>query len=180
METDDATTLGRAFIQDPHALYEELRAQGPAHPVVMWGGVRAWLVTRYADARTLLADPRLSKDGDFMSEGFPSGDESLPGHSLRGHMLLKDPPDHTRLRKLATRAFTARTVERLRPRIIQITDELLAHLPDGGGSVKSVQPFQLRIVMIGRLSGQQEESGPFSGHRGQYCGIRGNGCPLRT
>jgi cytochrome P450 len=148
METDDATTLGRAFIQDPHALYDELRAQGPAHPVVMWGGLRAWLVTRYADARTLLADPRLSKDGDFISELFPSSDESLPGHSLRGHMLLKDPPDHTRLRKLATRAFTARTVERLRPRIIQIADELLAHLPDGGVDLidSFAMPLPLRVI----------------------------------
>ena len=49
--------LGRGFIQDPYAFYDELRAQAPAHPVVMWGGLRAWLVTRYADARTLLADP---------------------------------------------------------------------------------------------------------------------------
>jgi cytochrome P450 len=148
METDDATTLGRVLIQDPHALYDELRAQAPAHPVVMCGGLRAWLVTRYADARTLLADPRLSKDGDFMSALFPSGADSLPGHSLRGHMLLKDPPDHTRLRKLATGAFTARTVERLRPRIIQIADELLAHVPDGGVDLigSFAMPLPLRVI----------------------------------
>ena len=148
METDGATTLGRAFIQDPHVLYCELRTQAPAHPVVMWGGLRAWLVTRYADARTLLADPRLSKDGDRMSALFPSGVDSLPGHSLGGHMLLKDPPDHTRLRKLATRAFTARTVERLRPRIIEIADELLAHIPDEGVDLieSFAMPLPLRVI----------------------------------
>jgi cytochrome P450 len=148
METDGATILGRAFIQDPHALYDELRAQAPAHPVVMWGGLGAWLVTRYADARTLLADPRLSKDGDGMSALFPSGAEALPGFSLRGHMLLKDPPDHTRLRKLAAKAFTVRTVERLRPRIIQIADELLAHVPDGRVDLMEslAMPLPLRVI----------------------------------
>jgi cytochrome P450 len=148
METYGATNLGRDFIQDPHALYRALRAQAPAHPVVMWGGIRAWLVTSYAEARALLADPRLSKDGDRISALFPSGADVLPGHSLRGHMLLKDPPDHTRLRKLAARAFTPRTVERLRPRIIQIADELLAHIPDGPVDLieSLAMPLPLRVV----------------------------------
>jgi cytochrome P450 len=119
VETDGATILGREFLQDPHALYDELRAQAPAHPVVMGGGLRAWLVTRYADARMLLADPRLSKDGDRVSALYPLGADSLPGHSLRGNMLFKDPPDHARLRKLAARAFTVRTVNVLRPMIIR-------------------------------------------------------------
>ena len=54
--------LDRAFVQDPHALYRRLRAEAPAHQVEMWGGVRAWLVTRYSEARVLLNDPRLGKD----------------------------------------------------------------------------------------------------------------------
>jgi cytochrome P450 len=119
----------------------------------MWGGLRAWLVTRYADARMLLADPRLSKDGDRVSALYPLGADSLPGHSLRGNMLFKDPPDHTRLRKLAARAFTVRTVNALCPRIIRIADELLADIPDGGVDLIESFAMPLPLRVIGEVLG---------------------------
>jgi cytochrome P450 len=148
MQTDRPTTLDRGFIQDPHALYRALRAQAPAHRVSMWGVLPVWLVTRHAEARTLLADPRLSKKGERMSALLPPGTDALLGPSLRAHVLLKDPPEHTRLRKLSARAFTARSVERLRPRIIHIADELLDDIPDGAVDLVEAfaMPLPLRVI----------------------------------
>ena len=67
--------------------------------MVMWGGVRAWLITRYAEARALLNDPRLSKDQARALTLFPPGTDGPHASSLNVNMLLKDPPDHTRLRR---------------------------------------------------------------------------------
>ena len=58
----DRHALDEEFVQDPYALYEKLREQGPIHPVTMPRGSRAWLITRYDEARTALADSRLHKN----------------------------------------------------------------------------------------------------------------------
>jgi cytochrome P450 len=148
MPTDGATTFGREFLQDPAAWYRTLRQQAPAHPVVLWGGLRAWVVTRYEEARALLADSRLSKDADRLLPLFPPGTEALLGPSLRAHVLLRDPPDHTRLRKLSATAFTPRAVQRLRPRIAEIADELLDAIPDGEVDLIAdfAAPLPLRVI----------------------------------
>ncbi|MFJ8490050.1 cytochrome P450 [Streptomyces sp. NPDC094038] len=129
------------FFQQPHDVLAELRQTGPALPVTTPNGLRTWLVTRYEDARTLLADPRLSKDmrvgRDLIPRNFAdpakreeflkeAGDQSQFPQVLSVHMLDSDPPDHTRLRRLVGRAFTARRMASLRPRIAELTDELLA------------------------------------------------------
>lgn len=111
VEVDEPVRLDREFVHDPHALHRRPRTEAPAHPVVMWGGVRAWLITRYAEARALLNDPRLSKDQARAMALFPPGTDGSHASSLNVNMLLKDPPDHTRLRQLASKACTARTVE---------------------------------------------------------------------
>ncbi len=103
MVAKDLPRLDRKFVQDPHALYRRLGADAPAHPVVMWSGVRVWLITRYAEAKALLNDPRLSKDQARAVALFPPGTEGSHASSLNVNMLLKDPPDHTRLRRLVTR-----------------------------------------------------------------------------
>ena len=112
--------LGADYFQDPYSVHARLRAQRPVTPVTMPGGAPVWLITGYAEARAALADPRLSKR---MPSWHPE-----PGSifaSLDLHMLNSDPPDHERLRKLVNKAFTARRVERLRPRITAITAGLL-------------------------------------------------------
>jgi cytochrome P450 len=131
MPSTASVRLDRDFIQDPYALYARLREEAPVCEVILPRGLKVWLVSRYAEARDALADPALHKDmrqaRDLFerhqtikdtSEGF--------GQDLAAHMLNTDPPDHTRLRKLVATAFTMRRVELLRPRIEQITDELLA------------------------------------------------------
>lgn len=91
----------------------------------MWGGVQVWLVTRYAEARALLSDARLSKNHAGVLALLPPGGAGLFGSALNVNMLNADPPDHTRLRKLVAQVFTMRAVERLRPRVIGIADDFL-------------------------------------------------------
>jgi cytochrome P450 len=118
---DDLADL--AFHNDPHPFYAQWRQTGPVRPVVLPGGFGGWLVTRYEDTRQALTDPRLSQ-----AIQPPKVNDPIPpdiGAAIGHHMLAVDPPDHTRLRRLVTAAFTARRIEALRPRIEQITDELL-------------------------------------------------------
>jgi cytochrome P450 len=110
---------------DPYPLYARLRQTGPAHQIVLPSGVRAWLITRYEDGRRALADPRLAKRVQRPLRTVDGHELPSTGEEMDQHMLNLDPPDHTRLRKLVQAAFTARRVEALRPRIQQITDELL-------------------------------------------------------
>ena len=120
-------------------------------------GVRAWGVTRYAEARALLNDPRLSKDQARAISLFPPGTDGSHASSLNVNMLLKDPPDHTRLRRLVSKAFTARAVEQLRAGIEQIADELLDGIELGvaDGAVDLMEQFAapLPIRVIGELLG---------------------------
>jgi cytochrome P450 len=153
---DNAPRLGRAFIQDPHELYRRLRVEAPANRVLMWGGKQAWLVTRYAEARAALADPRLSKDWRNSITMLPWGAYGPHRSPLNDHMLMNDPPDHTRLRKLVTAAFTARAVQALRSNIVRIADELLDQVAAAAaGPVDLMQAYaiQLPLQVIGELLG---------------------------
>ncbi|WP_203723691.1 cytochrome P450 family protein [Actinoplanes teichomyceticus] len=89
------------------------------HRVVSAADVSFWLVTRWAEARQILADPSLSKRQPL--GGLPQELQAV----LSKQLLLQDPPDHTRLRRLVSGAFTPRRIADLRPRIEQITDRLL-------------------------------------------------------
>jgi cytochrome P450 len=112
--------LGAEYFSDPYSVHARLRAQHPVAQVIMPGGTPAWLVTGYAEARAALTDPRLHK----LPKGWRPDPDSLIA-SLDLHMLNLDPPDHERLRKLVNKAFTARRVSELRPRITAITAGLL-------------------------------------------------------
>jgi cytochrome P450 len=120
-----------AFHNDPHPFYAQWRQTGPVRPVVLPGGFGGWLVTSYEDARQALTDPRFSQaiqPPQVKDPIPPQVNDPIPpdiGAAIGHHMLAVDPPDHTRLRRLVTAAFTARRIEALRPRIEQITDELL-------------------------------------------------------
>jgi RND superfamily putative drug exporter len=119
-----AEELGAEYFSDPYSVHARLRAQRPVTAVIMPGGMPAWLVTGYAEARAALADPRLRKT---VPGWHPDPDSVFA--ALDMHMLNSDPPDHERLRRLVNKAFTGRRVERLRPRITAITAELLDGLP---------------------------------------------------
>ncbi|HVW42746.1 MAG TPA: cytochrome P450 [Amycolatopsis sp.] len=159
---EEPIQLGLDFIQDPHTAYERLRVEAPVRPAIMPRGLRVWLVTGYADAKALLADPRVSKDNARASKLFemkvPGSGGPAFASSLASHMLNSDPPDHTRLRKLVNKAFTSRTVSRLRPRIEQIADDLLGKVA-AEGSVDLLESFAfpLPITVISELLGVARE-----------------------
>ncbi|GFH34829.1 cytochrome P450 family protein [Streptomyces pacificus] len=118
MVTADLGAYGPGFFTDPYPYYARLREAGPVHEIVLADGDRFWLIVGYDEARAALSDPRLAK-----SLAPPSEDER--------HVLITDPPDHTRLRRLVSREFTARRVEAMRPRLQEITDGLLDEMAAG-------------------------------------------------
>jgi cytochrome P450 len=121
--------------RNPSAFYAHLRAQEPLTYVDDFLGMgKAWIVTNYDDAIALLKDPRFTKD---KRKVLSAGDEQTsipesPFLALMQNMLMVDPPNHTRLRSLVSKAFTPRMIEQLHPRIQQITDELLDAVQERG------------------------------------------------
>ncbi|MGW6572050.1 cytochrome P450 family protein [Streptomyces sp. NPDC054945] len=118
------------LIHHPHETYLRLRDTAPVQRVAGATGEPAWLVTRYDDVRSALADPRLSLDKVNAARGAHRG-LSLPP-ALDTNLLNMDPPDHTRIRRLVGRAFTPRRVEAMRPGIRRTADELLDALGTEG------------------------------------------------
>ncbi|MGX1970866.1 cytochrome P450 family protein [Streptomyces kronopolitis] len=111
------------LLDDPHAAYAALREAGPVHRITGADGSPAWLVTRYDDVRSALADPRLSLDKRHAGPGGYRGFALPP--ALDANLLNMDPPDHTRVRRLVVKAFTPGRVETLRAPVRRVADELL-------------------------------------------------------
>ncbi len=159
--TDTLTTWGGwapAIRDDPFSHFAEARAQCPVQRVRLADGHPAWVVLGYHAARLALNDPRISKDmlaalqddGDVVAEG-------LPGPEFSRHMLNVDPPDHTRLRRLVSRAFTPGRVAALEPAIRGIAGDLLDAL-DAAGPAATVDliegyAYPLPFRVIGELLG---------------------------
>lgn len=112
-----------ALLADPHGRYAELRSAGVVHKTTTPDGEPVWIITGYAEARAALADPRLSLN-KANARTHTSYQSSMPPE-LDAHLLNMDAPDHTRLRRLVTKAFTPRRVADLRPRVEALVDELL-------------------------------------------------------
>nr|QOD95001.1 PldB [Streptomyces platensis] len=128
--------LSPAYLRNPHPLNAALRSADPVQRAVTSEGLSVWVVTRYEDVRALLADSRLGKGVTQLREAvlLNAGDDERISQftdSLTEHMLNSDPPDHTRLRRLVGKAFTAGRIEQLRPRITEIVDNLLDRLSPG-------------------------------------------------
>ncbi|MFE7313326.1 cytochrome P450 [Streptomyces sp. NPDC057555] len=119
----DAPIDTTPLLDDPYAACAALRAAGPVHRITGTDGLPAWLVTRYDDVRSALADPRLSLDKRHAKPGNYRG-FSLPP-ALDANLLNMEAPDHTRIRRLVAKAFTPRRVEALRAPVRRIADELL-------------------------------------------------------
>jgi cytochrome P450 len=142
-----------AVLADPHPVLAELRESGPVHRLDGSTGVPVWMVTRYDDVLAALSDPRLSNDPHHAS----ALTEVLRGDFLSRSMIGADPPEHTRLRRLVSKAFTARRVEGLRPRVQEITDALLDRItPRGSADLVAEFGLPLPITVIGELLGVPE------------------------
>jgi len=139
------------FKANPYPFYARLRAESPVCRVAAFG-FRAWLVTRYDDVVAMLQDDRLSNDISSRMPWIPRFTRPLTEH-----LLNRDPPDHTRLRKLVTRAFTPSRVEALRGRVTSLCEQLLE--PGGRhGRMDLVEGYALPlpITIISELLGVPE------------------------
>lgn len=150
------------FATDPYPAYAWLRAHSPVHRTTLPSGVEAWLVTRYADARQALADTRLSKNPAHHAESaHAKGKTGIPGErkaELMTHLLNIDPPDHTRLRRLVSKAFTPRRIAEFAPRVQELTDRLIdGFAAKGEADLIHEFAFPLPIYAICDLLGVPEE-----------------------
>jgi len=136
------------FVADPYPTYHRLRAKDPVHH----SPLGFWVLTRYEDVVAVLRDPRLAKEAIASVVAARFGVEVPPGMGVS--MLDRDPPDHTRLRGLVSKAFTPRVVEALRPHIQQIVDGLLERV-EGAGSMDLIEEFAypLPVVVICEMLG---------------------------
>ncbi|MFD7662085.1 cytochrome P450 [Streptomyces sp. NPDC059788] len=152
-EIIDLGAYGPDFVTDPHPYYAKLRAQGPVHRVRIPEYMDVWLVVGHEEARAALADPRLAKDWSHAAAPVLGPEED---EWQLMNMLDADPPQHTRLRKLVAREFTSRRVEALRPRVQQITDDLLDAMlaaPEDRADLVEALAFPLPMTVICELLG---------------------------
>ncbi|MBV2363094.1 cytochrome P450 family protein [Streptomonospora nanhaiensis] len=166
--------LDPELLTDPYTGFGRLREEAPVERVRHLDGSTMWLVTRQDDVRTVLDDPRFVNDpariengpGDMRatmlaSVGIP--EDYIP--YIADTILDSDPPDHTRLRKLVSRAFTVRRVNELRPRVEEITADLLDRLPGAAGDDGAVDliehfAYPLPITVICEMVGVPEADRP--------------------
>ena len=144
------------FRTDPYPVYARLREENPVHPSALGGLV----VTRHADCLHVLRHPAASSDernSDLFRAMQEAGEVDEELVDARPFLFL-DPPDHTRLRRLVTKAFTPRTIERLRPRVQELVDELL-DARVGTGSIELVEDFAylVPVQIISELLGVPPE-----------------------
>ncbi|HEY0533351.1 MAG TPA: cytochrome P450 [Actinoplanes sp.] len=149
---DELTTMtGR---EDPYPRYARLREIGP----VVRAEDGALVVTRHAECAAVVRDPKLGHMPRHMLDFIGLGDwEEHPAlRLLFTSILTLNPPDHTRLRRLVSTSFTARRVQRLRPAVERLVDELLDGVPEEGDFIAEFA-FPLPVNVIGELLGVPAE-----------------------
>lgn len=154
----DLLELDPHFAADPYPAYARLRAQGPVHHVRTPDGDTVWLILGYDACRAAFQDARLSRDWPR------SGDvgqiiNTANNDPALAHMLMADPPAHTRLRHLVAREFTQRRVRSLEPRVSALAHELLDRMLAAGdrrADVIDSFAFPLPMTVICELLGVPE------------------------
>ncbi|GGX47507.1 cytochrome P450 [Streptomyces noursei] len=140
------TRAARCPFDPPPALHTP-HGQAPISRVRLWDGSSPWLVTRYEDVRALLADPRISSDSDLPHYPHLSPAQKERRRQSRTFINMDD-PEHARLRRMVTAAFSIRQVEALRPAIQKIVDSLIDTMLAGPGPVDLVQAFALPVPSL--------------------------------
>ncbi|MFZ5852230.1 MAG: cytochrome P450 [Actinomycetota bacterium] len=157
-----------AFVADPYPAYAELRKHAP---VTYFAPTRQWLVSRYDDVNALLRDRRLGRTYLHLASqeemGHPPDPEFLAPfwHVVRNGMLDREPPDHTRLRRLVSQAFTPRRVAGLRPRVEAVAERLVDGLlervrAEGSADLMALLAEPLPVTVIADLLGVPEADRP--------------------
>ncbi|MCO5968152.1 cytochrome P450 [Actinoallomurus soli] len=149
-----------AFVADPYPVFERLRRESP---VFFHEPTNQWVISRYADVNALLRDRRLGRTYHHVATDEEFGREPQP-ESLKpfwdlndAGMLDMEPPDHTRLRRLVSKAFTPRMVEDLRPRIRALAEGLVGGLVErGGGNLIAEVAEPLPVTVIAEMLGVPE------------------------
>jgi hypothetical protein len=173
-EGRDAIALSTDVSARPAALFATLGSRRAVHRVKLPDGMPSVLITGHSEAREALSDPRLVRGIDaaapHLHQYHPLASSDYP---LSQHMLFADPPDHARLRKLVSKAFTRRRVEQLRPRVQQITDELIdAFAPKGRADLVEAFALPLPIAVISEMLGVPfADRGEFELHAETLTGI---------
>ena len=143
------------FVEDPYTQYAAMREADPIHRTPL----DFWVLFRYDDILRFLKDPSLSvEDRNANPTAIDQMIQQVVGDRTEGRgersMLSRDPPDHTRLRKLVTKAFTPRVIEELRPRVATLVDELLEAAGERGSfDVIHDFAFPLPFAVISEMLG---------------------------
>jgi cytochrome P450 len=148
------------FLADPYAFYRLLRERAP----VWRSPIGLWVLSRHADISAVLKDHRFGHDFEGKMSDPRERSELLEEPAFRGlrlSMLVRDPPDHTRLRGLVAKAFTARRLEAMRPKIERLVETLLdAVEPRGRMDVIGDFARPLPVLVICDLLGIPEADRP--------------------
>lgn len=143
------------FRRDPYAQYAALRRDAPVYFSPM---LRGWILSRHRDVAAVLHDPRFSVDrsqSDLFRRFQPfAGQPADFATAIQRNLLMLDPPDHTRLRRLVNKAFTPRMVERLRARVQALVAEILSQ-HRRGGEMDLIRDFAhpLPVTVIAEMLG---------------------------
>ncbi|QYN37444.1 cytochrome P450 [Pseudonocardia sp. DSM 110487] len=130
---------------DPPPQLRDLQEEGPLVEVGVDGDRTAWLVTRYADQRAVLADARVSADP--ATPGYPNA-VAADGGGSKISFILMDDPEHARLRRMVTASFTTKRVAAMRPAIQKIVDDLIDDMLAGPKPVDLMEAFALPVPSL--------------------------------
>jgi pimeloyl-[acyl-carrier protein] synthase len=160
----DAALVSADFVRDPYALLDVLRERYAVH----WSGsLGAWVLTRYDDIVTTFKDVgsysnegRLARAATYLPE--PRAElTAFDAHYKTKGLLHSDPPDHTRMRRVLAPAFSPRAIDRMRPRIQHIVDQLISHVePQNHMDVIQDLAFALPATVLADMMGVPVEQGP--------------------
>ena len=153
--------------EDPYPDYAILRAHAPVLAV----GPEVWLVSGYAECRDILADPAFGvQDAAWYDANRPQWREGAASWTLYQGMQSRNPPDHTRMRRVLGRCFTARRMALLRDRVVALTHQFLNEVAANGDTpldLMSALAFPLPITVVNDLLGVPE------GDRAEVHGLAG-------
>ncbi|AUA14166.1 cytochrome P450 [Streptomyces sp. SID8382] len=147
---------------DPPPTTRALHTERPVTRVRLWDGSTPWLVTRYADQRALLGDPRVSSEATL--PGFPHASAGFRENAgRRRSFITMDDPEHARIRRMVTGPFAIKRIEALRPEIQKITDDLIDAMLAGPTPVDLVRALALPLpsLVICKLLGVPYEDHDF-------------------
>ncbi|MEV7392048.1 MULTISPECIES: cytochrome P450 [unclassified Streptomyces] len=129
---------------DPAPALGAAREEGPLTKVRLWDGKDYWLLTRYADQRAVLLDPRVSAEAD--RPGYPLQAPSNGKNNIS--FIMMDDPEHARLRRMVTAPFAVKRVDAMRPAVQKIVDDLIDDLLAGPNPVDLVEAFALPVPSL--------------------------------